>query len=144
MHGRISKTSARSSERADVSAHALLLVPVYLGAVALVVGGIFKLIRPQSTFIALRLAGLPNGPGSVLALAVVEVGLGLVVILRPTPVALAAMSVLYLAFSAFLFRARQVGVGCGCLGESDRPPGMLHVGLDAIVALAALAAVFVR
>lgn len=119
---------------------AFLAVPAYAAATALIAAAAYKLVRPQQTYIALRLVGLPNGRGAVVGLAVLETLAGTAVLIGAAPAALAFMGVLYLLFAAFLVRARSVGVACGCLTDSDRPPGWLHIGLDVCAALVAFAA----
>jgi len=123
-----------------VEVPAFLAVPTYLAAGALIAAAIRKLIKPQKTYIALRLVGIPNGRGAVVALASVEAATGVVVIVVASVPSLVAMGLLYLVFAGFLLRARSVGVACGCLTDADRPPGWVHVGLDTCAALVSLLA----
>lgn len=114
---------------------AFLAVPTYVAAGALVAAAMRKLVRPQQTYIALRLIGVPNGRGAVVSVASVEVATGVAVIVAASVPSLVVMGVLYLVFTGFLLRARSVGVACGCLTDADRPPGWVHIGLDACAAL---------
>lgn len=125
-----------------MDASRVILLPVFLAALALIITGVAKLISPQATYVALRLTGLPNGRGVVWFLAAVEIVVGVGAILRPRPLTAAALALLYLGFTGFLFRARRVGASCGCLTESDSPPGALHIALDVVAAAAGVAAVF--
>lgn len=123
-----------------MEAPAALAVPAFLAATALILAASLKLIRPQRTYIALRLAGLPNGRGAVIVLAAIEALAGAAVLLVRSAAAFGVMGVLYLAFTVFLVRARSAGIACGCLTDSDHPPGWMHICLDALAAVVGFAA----
>ena len=119
---------------------AALAIPGYLAAAALIVAAFAKLAKPQQTYIALGLAGLPNGRGAVIILAAIEALAGAAVLLVRSATAFGVMGVLYLAFTVFLVRARSAGIACGCLTDSDHPPGWMHICLDALAAVVGFAA----
>jgi len=123
-----------------VDVPAFLAVPAYVAAGALVVAAARKLLRPQQTYIALRLTGLPNGRGAVVSVASLEAVTGVVVIVGASVPSLVVMGFLYLVFAGFLLRARRVGVACGCLTGADQPPGWVHIALDLCAALVAVLA----
>lgn len=123
-----------------MEAPAALAVPAFLAAAALILAASLKLIRPQRTYIALRLAGFPNGRGAVMALAAVEALAGTAVLATRSVPAFGVMGLLYLAFTVFLVRARRAGIACGCLTDSDHPPGWMHICLDALAAVVGFAA----
>src|SRR5689334_16292262 len=119
----------------------MLVAPFYLAAGLLVASGIGKLVRPQAAVAALGSAGLRGGAWTARALGSVEIVVGVLALWRPSPTTALAVSVLYLAFAAFLVRLIRRGgaTTCGCVGSAEAPPSMLHVVLDLVAAVVAVA-----
>jgi hypothetical protein len=114
-----------------------------VAGVLLVVGGVSKAALPHDTARAFGMVGLPSSPVVVRAGAVMEIAVGasaLVLGARPLAALVAAS---YSGFTAFVVVALARGSPlstCGCVGRSDTPPTMIHVALDAALALVALVA----
>jgi hypothetical protein len=122
----------------------LVLVPVYVAAIALVVTGLAKFRDPVPTALALNLVKFPSRRPWVWGLAAVEVVVGVGFLVHPSPVTTGALGILYLSFTVFLCLAMRAGASCGCIGGSDHPPGRLHVALDLAAAVAGFAAALAR
>jgi len=76
------------------------------------------------------------------ALGLVEVGVGVGAFLVGGWAFAAAVAVLFSVFTVAVLRLRAGGeaVSCGCFGRSSAPPTMIHVVVDAVAALVAVAA----
>ena len=117
--------------------------PVVVTSALLALAGGLKIVRSAPTSGALRAMRLPSSPHLVRVLGALEVATGVgagVSFSRPLLVLQAA---LYLAFAAFVV----VALGsdrplqsCGCFGRADTPPSGVHVILDLLAAVVALAA----
>jgi hypothetical protein len=112
-------------------------------ALLLVVAGATKLVDPSRTVGALAALGWPSAPWLVRLGAVTELALGsaaLVVGSRGLTMLVAAS---YLAFALFVTAARRsktpIGT-CGCFGQAETPPRPVHVLVDALLAVGAVAA----
>ena len=117
--------------------------PVYLAGLLLALGGAAKALRPVPTAGALRALHLPGPRSGVRALGALEVVLGLAAVLSGARFLLVAVGCFYVAFAIFVLVALRSGTAlqtCGCFGSVDTPPSMIHVGLDAVLAAACLAA----
>ena len=115
-----------------------------LGVVAgiLAVGGLAKLSGPDATVPMLRALGLPSSPMLARVLGLIEVGVGVTAFLVGGWALAAAVAVLFAVFTVAVLRLRAGGeaVSCGCFGRSSAPPTMVHVVVDAVAALVAVAA----
>jgi len=123
----------------------LLAGPFALAAVLLVVGGSAKAVRPRDTAHALTALGLPGREGLVRALAGAEliIGLGALVVAGPLFAGLVALSYgLFVVFVVAALRSGHPISSCGCFGKVDTPPSVIHVTVNFVAAVVALAAVF--
>jgi hypothetical protein len=115
-----------------------------LGVVAgiLAVGGLAKLRGPDATVPMLRALGLPASPMLARVLGLIEVAVGVAAFLAGGRVPAAAVAVLFAVFTVAVLRLRAGGeaVSCGCFGRSSAPPTMVHVVVDVVAALVAVAA----
>lgn len=112
----------------------------WIGAGLLVLAGMAKVRRPDAPGRALVLAGLPGSALAVRALGIGEVLVGAAALLVGGPV-WAAVALLYLGFTAFVVRERtRPTASCGCFGEEGVPLTSLHGAVDAVLAVAAVAA----
>jgi hypothetical protein len=127
-----------------------LFGPFLIASVLLVVAGVGKALAPDDTARALvTLAGSgPRAPGLRGTRRAVRVGatgeavLGTLAVAAPRPITAALVGLSYLGFAAVVAQARRRGgplASCGCLGRPDTPPTMVHLGLNLVLAAAALA-----
>lgn len=116
----------------------------FLGVVAgiLAVGGLAKLRDPEATVPMLQALGLPASPVLARLLGLVEVAVGVAAFLVGGRVLAVAVAVLFLVFTVAVLRLRAGGdaVSCGCFGRSSAPPTLIHAVVDAVAAMAAMAA----
>ncbi len=114
-------------------------LPFLVGTVVLAVAGAGKLRHPDGTAQALRTQGLPSHRGLVQALGVLEL-LTAGAAVAGSSVAAWGVSAFYTGFTGFvllaLLRGRPMS-SCGCFGEPDLPPTRTHVGVTALLAVAA-------
>jgi len=118
----------------------VLQVPFTSAALLLAIAGMQKLRDPHSLSRALRLANLPNGAGTVRALAAIEIVAAVGAIVIHHRLAPLAVAVLYLSFAVFVTWALARGLpieSCGCFGRADARPSAAHVALDAFAATVA-------
>jgi hypothetical protein len=125
------------------------LIGLYFVAAALLVGaGIAKTIRPGDTARALGslpgLRRLPLGPlrNATRVGAAAEAALGLVALVAPGPVTGGLVAASYFVFAAVTAVVRVRGgalSSCGCFGRPDTPASWLHVLLDLVFGVAAVA-----
>ena len=114
---------------------ALPALAALLGAAALA-----KVARPGDTGRALRVAGLPGGPGVVRGGALAELAVAAAVLAGAGRWAAGALAVSYAGFSGFvaLARVRRWPLAtCGCFGEPDTPPTLTHAAACLVAAGAA-------
>jgi hypothetical protein len=115
-----------------------------LGVVAgvLAVGGVAKLLGPEATVPMLRALGLPSSPVLARLLGALEVAVGVAAFLVGGRWLAIAVAVLFTIFTVAVLRLRAGGeaVSCGCFGRSSAPPTLVHVAVDAVAALVAVAA----
>jgi hypothetical protein len=119
------------------------LIGPYLAASALlVVAGAAKAVRPGDTARALaELVPVPQRAlrPAVRAGAAVEAVVGLVAVARPGGVPAWLVAASYAAFTVVTAVARARGsalASCGCFGTPDTPATLVHVGVDAGLAVA--------
>ena len=114
--------------------------PFLAASVVLAAAGLAKLIRPDDTARALRIAGLPHHRRLVRAGAVAETAVGVIAVALPGPVTGALVAAAYAAFAGFVGAALARGwplSSCGCFGRPDSRPGYPHLVLNAGAAAAA-------
>ena len=124
------------------------LIGLYLIAAGLlVVAGTAKAARPNDTARAMG-ALLPSPPSlrllryGVRVGALAEAGLGVVALAFPRPATAALVALSYFCFFGVVAYARRRGgplATCGCFGRPDTPPTALHLVIDIVLALAAVA-----
>lgn len=116
--------------------------PLFAAALLMGLAGALKLIRPDSTRVALRTAGLPSHSFAVRVLGATEVIGSAAVVVLGGRLAGALVAAAYLGFAGFaaqLSRQSRRAVPCGCFGSSTAPVGPLHVGVNAGLAAVGLA-----
>lgn len=112
----------------------------WIGAGLLLLAGLAKLRRPDTSTRALVLAGLPGGRAAVRALGAGEVALAVVAAVVGGPL-WGVQALAYIGFTAFVLRQRtQPASSCGCFGEEEVPVTILHVAVDMALAAGALVA----
>jgi len=122
------------------------LIGLYLVACGLLVAaGLAKAVRPDDTARALatalrlrrRTARTLVRVGSVL-----EVALGAIALVLPRPWWATLVALSYVAFAGFVAYARSTGgaiASCGCFGTPDTPATLVHIVVNAVLALSAVA-----
>jgi hypothetical protein len=124
-----------------------------IAAGLLVVAGIAKAVRPGDTARAMgallpSLPSLPSPPSLRLLRYVVRVGalteaaLGAAALVFPRPATATLVAASYFGFFGVVAYARRRGgpiATCGCFGRPDTPPTALHLVIDIVLALAAVA-----
>ena len=121
----------------------VLAGPFAAAAVLLAVGGALKVVRPDDTAVALRMAGLGVRAPAVRAGAAAEVLLGASALATGNALLVAAVAISYAAFTGFVAvaLARHLPLAsCGCLGGIDTPPTRLHLAINAGAAAVSAAA----
>ncbi|MFA9429557.1 MauE/DoxX family redox-associated membrane protein [Egicoccus sp. AB-alg2] len=111
-------------------------VVIVLGAGLLVPAGVAKLRRPRTTADALAWRGT-HATSLVRVVGAGEVSLAAAVLVLGTRPLLAGLALVYGAFAVVAARQRRRGGACGCFGQASAPTSLLHVGLNALVAVAA-------
>jgi hypothetical protein len=114
-----------------------MVLGALLGVVAgvLAVGGVAKLLGPEATVPMLRALGLPSSPVLARLLGAVEVGVGVAAFLVGGRWLAVAVAVLFTIFTVAVLRLRAGGEAVSC--------GLVHVAVDAVAALVAVAAAVV-
>lgn len=118
--------------------------PLFAAALLLLAAGAIKAIRPGSTRMALRTAGLPNGPTVARLVGAGEVAVALYALVFAGRLGAAAIAAAYLAFAVFAERLRRAGRGaapCGCFGATSAPVGVSHVAINLVVVATAVGAI---
>ena len=122
------------------------LIGIYLMACGLlVVAGTAKAVRPDDT--ARALATATGGPLRAMRVvvragSVAEATVGIAALASPRPWSAGLVAVSYAVFAAFVAYARSTGgpiASCGCFGTPDTPATMVHVVIDAALALSSAA-----
>jgi hypothetical protein len=123
----------------------LVDVVAFVAAALLVAAGIAKVVRPLPTARALYAAGLPGHAAIARGIGAIEVAAGAWFLIAPAPPSAFALAALYGAFAGFvgfLLVARPEAASCGCAGTTEVPPSWIHLVLNLIAVVAALAAAF--
>ena len=118
------------------------LGPYAIAAGLLALAGAMKAWRPADTATALHGGGVRAPTWVVRAGGFAEVVVGSLALVTASAVVAVVVAVSYLAFAVFVAVAlvRHLPIAsCGCLGKADSPPSLVHIGIDAAAALAALA-----
>jgi len=116
--------------------------PFLIASTLLVLGGVLKALRPVDTANALRGVGVAFGPGVVRLGGVAEAALGVWAITTGDRWSAILVALSYLAFTGFVVVAlvRHAPIAsCGCFGKADAPPSLVHVGVNLVACLAAVA-----
>jgi hypothetical protein len=116
--------------------------PFVIAALLLAIGGALKAARPGDTANAIRAVGLPGGPWLVRVGGAVEVAVGVYALVVGDRVSAVLVAVSYLAFSLFVVAALRAGAPiatCGCFGKADTPPSGVHVAVNMLLVVAAVA-----
>jgi len=120
------------------------LPPVVAQAVAAITlgllgaSGITKLIDPEPTTGAMKVAHLPSSDTLSRLLALVEITISVAALVVAGPSILLAAA-LYAAFTIFTVVALVSRIplqSCGCFGKEDTPPNAIHVSLNLIATVA--------
>ncbi len=118
--------------------------PFLAATVVLALAGAVKAADPAGTRVALRTVGLPSTAAAARAVGVAEVALAVAVFaLGGVPAALGVVAA-YIGFAGFaeLLRRRSRGrADCGCFGSASAPVSRLHVVVNVVIAVVALATV---
>ncbi len=122
------------------------LIGIYLVACGLLVAaGVAKAVRPDDTARALssvvpiRLSTMRT---AVRIGSVSEAALGVTALAYPRPWWAALVALSYVAFAGFVAYARSTGgaiASCGCFGTPDTPATRVHLVINIVLALAAVA-----
>lgn len=118
--------------------------PFFAAVLVLGAAGALKVARPDPARVALRTAGLPSSAAAVRVLGAGELAIAAWALGWGGRGAAAAVALAYVGFAGFAERVRRTSRGrasCGCFGSSGAPLTRLHVVVDSVVALVALAAV---
>jgi hypothetical protein len=122
------------------------LAPIFfLAAGLLVVSGAVKQLQPRATAQSMLDAGLPGSIALARGIGVIEIAIGIWALAAPARGGAVALAVLYTSFSVFLvyvLREHPDAGSCGCAGPTPVPPSWLHLVLDVVVAIGAVALAF--
>jgi hypothetical protein len=116
--------------------------PFAIAASLLAIGGVLKAIKPGDTANALRGVGIPAGAWVVRAGGIAEAAIGVWALATGDRAAAVLVALSYLAFTGFVLVAlvRDSPISsCGCFGKADTPPSWVHVGVNLVAVVAALA-----
>jgi uncharacterized membrane protein YphA (DoxX/SURF4 family) len=115
--------------------------PVFAASLLLAYAGATKLRRPRPTVEALRAAGLPAPITAGRIVGGFELAAAIWCLATGSRAACALVAVCYLAFAAFSARLMAAGGGasCGCFGQADTPASPVHVGVNLVLGLLAVA-----
>lgn len=114
--------------------------PFAVIATVLVVSGVQKLRDPAPTATMLRALHLPASTAAVVAVAVVEVLVGVVAFVEGGTLAALAVAALYGAFTVVSILLLRMGdISCGCFGRASTRMSPLHVGVNVVATVLALA-----
>lgn len=122
------------------------LAPIcFLAAGLVVVSGTIKQLQPRATAQSMLDAGLPGSIPLVRSIGVIEIGVGISALAVPAGGGALALAALYASFSLFLayvLREHPDAGSCGCAGPTPVPPSRVHLALDIVVVVSALAFAF--
>ena len=118
-------------------------VLAHLSAAVLVLSGIAKVRQPTALVLPLRQLRLPATRRAARSIGVVEITVGIVALLTSHAASMAALAGVWLGLlAAATALTRGPNVDCGCFGEASRPVGPVHIVVNAVFALAAVASTF--
>jgi len=115
---------------------------VFLAAALLALAGGVKLVRPRATAQALLDAGLPGSRAVARGIGTVEIATGAWALAAPAAGGALALGIVCLGFAGFLgyvLRVHPDAGSCGCAGPTPVPPSRLHLALNLLAGLAAVA-----
>jgi hypothetical protein len=119
------------------------LAPIFfLAAGLLVVSGAVKQLQPRATAQSMLDAGLPGSIALARGIGVIEIAVGVWALAAPARGGAVALAVLYGSFSLFLayvLREHPDAGSCGCAGPTPVPPSRVHLVVDIVVVISALA-----
>jgi hypothetical protein len=110
-----------------------IAAPYLAATVMLGAAGAVKLLRPDDTARALRLASIPAHRTTVRTGALLEVAVAVAALAAPGPVTGGLVAASYGAFTVFVLAALFRGwplSSCGCFGRPDARPTYTHAALD--------------
>jgi hypothetical protein len=122
-----------------------LAPPFFLAAGLLVLAGAVKVVSPDATAQAIIDAGLPGSRPLARIVGIVEIAVGVGASFAPAAGGAIACGALYLGFAGFLgyvLLAHPDAGSCGCAGPTPVPPSRLHLTLDLLAGLVAIAYAF--
>lgn len=110
-------------------------------AAVVAIGGAAKLLAPDPFASTLRTLGLPGGRTLARGSGVLELAVGVAAIVVGGRVLASVVAALYVVFTVVVVLARRRGAAsCGCFGAADAPPGPVHVAVNGVSAVVAIAA----
>jgi hypothetical protein len=119
----------------------LLTGVVQILAMVIAVGGVTKVVSPDAFAQTLRTLRLPGGRGLARVTGVAEIAIGAAAVWLGGSIAALAVAALYAAFAVAVIAARRAGAeSCGCFGSVAAPPSTVHVVVNSVSAVLALAA----
>lgn len=116
--------------------------PIAVLGVVLVVSGVLKLVDTAPTEAMLGAVGLPRSRAAVVLIALAEIVVGVAAFVFGGVLVCLALAGLYAGFaviSLVLVRRGERSVSCGCFGRSSATISPVHVAVDAVAAVIALA-----
>jgi uncharacterized membrane protein YphA (DoxX/SURF4 family) len=118
-------------------------VLAHLSAAVLVLSGIAKVRQPTALVQPLRTLHLPATRRAARAIGVVEVGVGVATLVSSHAAAMAALALVWIGLlAAAVGLSRDAGADCGCFGEASRPVGPVHLVVNTVFSIAAVASTF--
>jgi methylamine utilization protein MauE len=117
----------------------------FLAAGLLVVSGAVKQLQPRATAQSMLDAGLPGSIALARGIGAIEIAIGIWALAAPSRGGAIALAALYASFSVFLvhvLREHPDAGSCGCAGPTPVPPSRVHLALDLVVVVSALAFAF--
>lgn len=119
----------------------LLTGVVQILALVIAVGGVTKVLSPDAFARTLRALRIPGGRGVARATGIIEIGLGGAAVWFGGSALALAVAAAYTVFTVAVVAARRAGAeSCGCFGSVAAPPSTVHVVVNAVSAVLALAA----
>lgn len=115
----------------------------HLSAAVLVLSGIAKVRQPTALVLPLRQLRLPATRRTARSIGVVEIVVGTLALLTSHAAVMAALAAVWLGLlAAATALTRGPNVDCGCFGEASRPVGPVHIAVNVVFSLAAVASTF--
>ena len=117
------------------------LGPYAIAGGLLALAGAAKALRPSDTATAVRGVGIRVPTWLVRIGGFTELVIGVLALVTGSAVVAALVAASFVVFAVFVTVAlvRHLPIAtCGCFGKADSPPSLVHVGVDAAAALAAI------